>query len=150
MKLSTLVFLFVSMLCTRAAGQSLSVFGIDESQFPTVKAKFYTFQKDGSPVPNLIPANLLVLENGTLRTVTSVTCPSPKVEQISLTLSVDVSGSMAATADFLSEQPMLLAKEYARSLVDAIAAPPSQITLQMADRKSYVLHDLSTDKSKLL
>lgn len=150
MKLSTLVFLLVSMLCTRAAGQSLSVFGIDESQFPTVKAKFYAFQKDGSPVPNLIPGKLLVLENGTLRTVTSVTCPSPKVEQISLTLSIDVSGSMGATADFLSEQPMLLAKEYARSLVDAIAAPPSQITLQMADRKSYVIHDLSTDKSKIL
>lgn len=150
MKLSTLVFLLVSMLCTRAAGQSLSVFGIDESQFPTIKAKMYAFRQNGTFVPDLTPGKIVVLENGTPRTVTSITCPSPKVEQVSLTLSVDVSGSMAATADFLSEQPMLLAKEYARSLVDAIAAPPSQITLQMADRKSYVLHDLSTDKSKLL
>lgn len=142
--------LLACFLSLRAAGQSLSVFGIDESQFPTVKAKIYAFQKDGSPVPNLTPAKVIVTENGISRTVTSVTCPAPNVKQISLTLSIDVSGSMAATADPFSEQPMLLAKEYARSLVDAMASPPSQITLQMADRKGYILHDLSTDKSKIL
>ncbi|MBK9247892.1 MAG: choice-of-anchor D domain-containing protein [Ignavibacteria bacterium] len=150
MKFSTLCTLLLYTLCMRATGQSLSVFDIDESQFPTMKAKIYAFQQDGTSIPNLTPANLVVLENGIPRTVTSINCPSPKVEQISLTLSVDVSGSMATTADFLSEQPMLLAREYGRSLVGAIASPPSQITLQIADRKSYVLHDLSTDKHKIL
>jgi hypothetical protein len=57
-----------------ASAQSFSVFDIDTSNFPIMKAKFYAFD-DKSVQQNPSTSEIAVREDGAQRTVLSITCP---------------------------------------------------------------------------
>jgi hypothetical protein len=82
---------------SRANSQSLSVFDVDTTNFPIMKAKFFAFDKDGKQLkPNV--SDFSITENGQPRIVLNVTCPSPKpTVPLSSVLVFDVSGSMSGT-----------------------------------------------------
>jgi hypothetical protein len=44
--------------------QSLSIFDVDTSSFPTIRAKFYALEADGKQITNLSPTDFELLENG--------------------------------------------------------------------------------------
>ena len=71
------ISLFIFLACYSAYSQSLSVFDVDTSSFPIMKAKFFAFDKDGKQIrPNT--SDFSISENGQPRTIINVTCPSPK------------------------------------------------------------------------
>ena len=95
MKQFILLFLVLIGIHTQSAhGQSLSLFAIDTTAYPTIKAKFYAFDAAGKQVrPNV--GDMTLTENGQQRTITSVSCPAPvPPKAISSVLVMDVSGSM--------------------------------------------------------
>ncbi|MFA6570205.1 MAG: choice-of-anchor D domain-containing protein [Bacteroidota bacterium] len=144
-----IIHLVAFLLCYSAYGQSLTVFDIDTSAFPTIKAKFYAFDASGKQITNLSPADFELKENGVTRTVTNVSCPSPKPPQIvSLAMSIDVSGSMRGSN--AGDIPVELGKTTARDLINLIASPPSELALQTCEAKALIINDFTTNKSKLL
>ncbi|MGA2298594.1 MAG: choice-of-anchor D domain-containing protein, partial [FCB group bacterium] len=140
-----LVLLYLPLLCD---AQSLSVFNIDTSSFPTIKAKFFAFDASGNQITNLSTSDFQVTENGQIRTVTNVSCQSPKPPQtVSLAMSIDVSGSMAGSG---VDIPVELGKTTVRDLINKIASPPSELALQTCHSIAMIINDFTTNKSKLL
>jgi hypothetical protein len=76
--------------------QSLTLFDIDASAYPVMRAKFYAFDADGNQLSGLAPGDVQLREDGVARTVTRLSCPpvSPP-RAISSVLTIDISGSMS-------------------------------------------------------
>lgn len=138
-QLYSLLFLLVS---TVAFGQSISIFDIDTTNFPTMKAKFYAFDKDGNQV-RPTKDKLKIIENGTERKILDVRCPMKKPIAISSVLTFDVSGSM-------SGGNLDLAKTAAKSWIDALPTKESQAAITSFDNNNYIIQDFTRDNSKLL
>jgi hypothetical protein len=112
--MKNLLYLFLVFLCYEGLAQSLSVFDVDATAFPTVKAKFYAFDASGKQITNLSSSDFEVKENGQTWNVTYVSCPPAKPTQaLSSVLVIDVSGSMSGTN-------INLAKEAARAWIEAL------------------------------
>jgi VWFA-related protein len=139
-----LLYLFLVFLCYEGLAQSLSVFDVDATSFPTVKAKFFAFDASGNPIPNLSPSDFEVKENGQTRNVVSVSCPPAKPTQpLSSVLVIDVSGSMSGTN-------ITLAKEAARAWVEGLPLGKSECAITSFDDRNYLVQDFTTDRAKLL
>ena len=147
MKKAIITLLFLLPLAAHA--QSLTVFDIDTSSFPVMKAKFWAFDENRKQITNLSPSDFEITENGVQRDVISVSCPEPKEPvAISSVLTIDVSGSMRRS-DF-GEIPVDLGKTTARELCNQIAMPPSEFALQTCDDKALLIKDFTTNRSKIL
>ncbi|MFA6570469.1 MAG: VWA domain-containing protein, partial [Bacteroidota bacterium] len=139
-----IIYLVVFLLCYCAYGQSLSVFDIDTSAFPTIKAKFYAFDANGKQITNLSPADFELKENGVARTVTNVSCPNPKPPlALSSVITIDISGSMSGSG-------LSMAKEAATVWINTIPLGTSECAINSFDDKNYINQDFTTNKNKLL
>jgi VWFA-related protein len=142
-----LLYLFLVFLCYEGLAQSLSVFDVDATSFPTVKAKFFAFDASGNPITNLSPSDFEVKENGQTRNVTFVSCPPAKPPQaLSSVLVIDVSGSMG----WAPQYNINLAKEAARAWVEGLPLGKSECAITSFDHMNYMVQDFTTDRAKLL
>jgi WD40 repeat protein len=140
----TSVAVLLFLIGKTAFSQSLSLFDIDASNFPIIKAKFFAIDKDGNQIANLSPSDFDLKENGTMRNVTLVTCPSPKPPQaLSSVLIMDASGSM-------SGDNLNLAKEAAHAWVEGLPLGKSECAISSFDHINYLNQDFTTNKNKLL
>ena len=140
-----IVYLFIFLFTYSAYSQSLSVFNIDASQFPNVKANFYAFDSTGNQILNLSPSNFSIFENGISRKVTNISCPEPQPQKaISSVLVFDMSGSM-------HEEPPRIgsAKKAANAWVDGLPLGKSECALVSFSDNSYVVHDFTTNMQLL-
>ncbi|MBD1209786.1 MAG: choice-of-anchor D domain-containing protein [Ignavibacteria bacterium] len=130
--------------------QTLSVFDVDASSFPTMKARFFAFGADGKPIQNAIsPQDIVLRENGVSRTVTGVTCPPPTgLQPISAVLTLDISGSMAGGRGKYSN--LQLAQQASSAFVRALALPPSEAAVSSFDHESYINQDFTAQRDALL
>lgn len=132
------------------SAQTLSVFDVDASAFPTMKARFFAFGADGKPIQNAIsPQDIVLRENGASRTVTGVTCPPPTgLQPISAVLTLDISGSMAGGRGKFSN--LQLAQQASSAFVRALALPPSEAAVSSFDHESYINQDFTAQRDALL
>jgi len=132
------------------SAQTLSVFDVDASAFPTMKARFFAFGADGKPIQNAIsPQDIVLRENGVSRTVTGVTCPPPTgLQPISAVLTLDISGSMAGGRGKYSN--LQLAQQASSAFVRALALPPSEAAVSSFDHESYINQDFTAQRDALL
>lgn len=130
--------------------QTLSVFDVDASAFPTMKARFFAFGADGKPIQNAIsPQDIVLRENGVSRTVTGVTCPPPTgLQPISAVLTLDISGSMASGRGKYSN--LQLAQQASSAFVRALALPPSEAAVSSFNHESYINQDFTASSGALL
>lgn len=128
--------------------QSLTLFDIDASAHPTMRAKFYAFDAQGN-VQRPLAAELAITEDGVSRTITNVTCPTPAPPRaLSSVLVVDVSGSMSGSINNTSK--IDLAQSAARSWVNALPLGNSECALVSFDGANYLNQDFTTDRTRLL
>ncbi|HET9135913.1 MAG TPA: choice-of-anchor D domain-containing protein [Candidatus Kapabacteria bacterium] len=124
------------------AAQSLSVFDIDASNFPTMKAKFYAFDSVGNQ-QNPSPSEMTVTENGTPRAITSVNCPQSQTpKSVSSVLVMDISGSMDGTN-------IGLAKAAATTWVNGLPPGKNECALSSFNGGNYFNQDFTNNKQKL-
>ncbi|PKL86656.1 MAG: hypothetical protein CVV22_00775 [Ignavibacteriae bacterium HGW-Ignavibacteriae-1] len=124
--------------------QSLSLFDVDVSNFPRIRAKFYAFDADGNQIRNLSPSDFELLENGVQRAVTNLSCPAPKPPiAISSVLTIDISRSMLG-------QRLENAKAASRTWVDGLSLGKSECALTTFNSTNYFIQDFTTDRNKLL
>lgn len=141
------VAIVLTVVPAALCAQTLSVFDIDTTAFPTLKAKFYAFDAGGNQVART-QAELTLKENGLTRTITNVTCPQvagPRA--ISSVLTMDVSGSMEFGP--LGVRNIDLAKAAGRAWVAALAMPQSECAVTSFDNGNYFNRDFTTDAAKL-
>lgn len=143
-----LLTLFTVLNFQGANAQSLSIFDVDTTNFPTIKAKFYAFDAAGQQQrPSL--GDLSLTENGVSRTITSVSCPIPPPPRaISSVLVMDVSGSMSDGHGNVAN--IDLAKKAAQSWVNGLPLGASEAALTSFDDHNYLNQDFTTDRKKLL
>jgi VWFA-related protein len=124
--------------------QSLSVFDVDATSFPTITAKFYAFDADGNQISGLSPGDIQVQEDGAPRTVSSISCPpvSPP-SPISSVLTIDISGSMQGSG-------MQAAKAAATVWVNMLPLGVSECAITTFNGSSYLNQDFTTDRPSLL
>ncbi|MBM2815225.1 MAG: putative sensor protein [Ignavibacteria bacterium] len=65
----TIILIIALLTASNLFSQSLSVFDIDTTNFPTMKAKFYATDKDNNQILNFSPSDFEIKENGIPRTV---------------------------------------------------------------------------------
>ena len=142
-------FIMCMLLCTQALySQSINIFDIDTTNFPSMKAKFFAFDKDGNQVRPSI-SELGLKENGISRTITNVNCPPPAPPKaLSSVLVIDVSGSMSWGSG--STTNMDLAKAAARAWVNALPLGASECAITSFDGSNYLNQDFTTNRTKLL
>jgi WD40 repeat protein len=146
-KLGTLLCLTLVSI-TPLLSQSLSLFEVDASNFPTMKAKFYAFDAAGQQ-QRLSSSEITLKENGIARTITSVSCPPQQPPKtVSIAMSIDISGSMGY-GDF-GEIPVELGKKTATELCNAVTMPPSEFALQTCHATAFILQDFTKDRSTIL
>lgn len=144
MKRILLMFLVLMVLTSTLSAQNISLFDVDATGFPTIKAKFFAFDKDGKQITSLTPGSFELKENGQPRTVTNVSCPAPQPPQaLSSVLTIDVSGSMGGGN-------INLAKEAARAWIEGLPLGKSECAISSFDHVNYLNQDFTTDKNKLL
>ena len=138
-------FLALMMITTGSAlAQSLSVFNLNSSKFPTLTAKVFILDSSGNVAPDIGSGDLLINEDGTYRPVTSLDCPTPvPPEALSAVLTIDISGSMYGAG-------IEMAKSAARAWVEAIPLGKSECALTTFDTYNYLNCDFTQDRTKLL
>jgi len=146
--MKTLFFLCLLLSAQTMYSQSIELFDIDTSNFPTMKAKFFAFDATGNQVrPSA--SELALTENGVMRTITNINCPPPvPLKAVSVAMSIDVSGSMGG-ANF-GDIPVELGKTTASELCKSITMPPSEFALQTCDHRAMIIQDFTTQRSKIL
>lgn len=113
-----------------------------------MKANFYAYDSTGKQALNPGTSDFKVTENGEDRRVLSVSCPLPKQPvNVSVAMSIDVSGSMAAN---IIPIPVELGKTTATDLCNMVAMPPSEFALQKCDDIAVIMRDFTTDRSKII
>jgi uncharacterized protein with von Willebrand factor type A (vWA) domain len=145
-------YLLTLFLCLASVfhmhAQSLSLFDVDASNFPTMKAKFYAFDASGKQQrPN--PSEVLLTENGQPRSITSVSCPPDQPPKaLSTVLVIDVSGSMEEGTGI--NKRIELAKTAASAWVTALPLGLSECAVTSFDDNNYINQDFTTNRPNLL
>jgi len=129
------------------SSQSLSLFDVDASNFPSIRAKFYTFDAQGNlQRPNI--SDLSLTENGIPRTITNVSCPAPKPpESISSVLVIDISGSMSSSTNL--DRNIDKAKAGANGWVNLLPVGNNECAIVSFNDINYLNQDYTSDKNKL-
>src|SRR5579872_1764677 len=133
----TFIFICLLFVSSSAFAQSLSVFNLDATNFPQMKASFYAFDANGvqqSPSAS----EITVTEDGIARNVIAVTCP-PKKNPDPITL-----GIMVDTYSGID-----LAKEGAQKLINLLSIPPSEAGITMMDHGAFIVQDLTQKIARL-
>ncbi len=137
------MLIFITLTSTIQA-QSLSVFGIDASGFPVMKAKFCAFDAAGKQIAVRSPGDVMLREDGVERIVTKITCPAPAPPQpISSVLTIDVSGSMAGSS-------LQYAKAASRAWINAMPLGVSECAITSFNGRAFLNKDFTADRKELL
>ena len=128
--------------------QSIDLFDIDATNFPTMKAKFFAFDATGNQArPS--SSELSLREGDIQRTITSVSCPpSAPPKALSSVLVIDVSGSMSRGATGIPN--IDLAKAAAIAWVNGLPLGKSECAIASFDHSNYLNQDFTTNRAKLL
>ncbi len=141
-----IVGLLLSLVCPALLiSQTLTLFDIDASAYPTMRAKFYAFDASGHQLTGLAPGDIQLREDGIARTVTRVSCPPGSTPvAISSVLTMDRSGSM------LKGSRIAAAQAAARAWVSALSLGRSECAVTSFDERAHLCQDFTTDRPALL
>lgn len=128
-------FLLCIMSFQFVNAQSISLFGIDASNFPTMKGKFYAFDAAGQQQRPGI-SELSLTENGQPRTITSVSCPNDPSSLLSVCIMVD-------TYKYID-----LARKGSERLVNFLTPTKDEIGITMMNHGVQIHHDFTKDLVK--
>ncbi|TAE23578.1 MAG: VWA domain-containing protein [Candidatus Kapaibacterium sp.] len=146
---------FIGESATNSASllaQSLTVYDINASAFPLMRAKFFALDANGNPITDLAAQDFMVRENGTQRVVTTASCqPGLPTKSLSVVLTIDVSGSMGeGIANAGGVANLTLAQTAARAWINAMPEGEVECAITSYDHSNYLNQDFTHDRKRLL
>lgn len=136
--MKTVLHALLFLMCSITYSQSLKLFDVNASNFPTIQGKFYSFDAQGRQLRPSV-SDLTITENGISRTISSVTCPPQNQPRLSVVLLVD-----ATIYNDISNTKMVL-----NSWVNQLGLGANEVALVTYDGRSYINQDFTTDRTKL-
>ncbi|MBN8575243.1 MAG: choice-of-anchor D domain-containing protein, partial [Candidatus Kapabacteria bacterium] len=127
------------LLCTQTLySQSINLFDIDTTNFPTMKAKFFAFDAQRKQqYPNI--GDMTLKENGELCTITNITCPPPKQRVLSVCIMVD-------TKYYID-----IARLGTERLIGSLDMPQEdEVAVTYMEGRAAIWQDFTKDKDKAL
>lgn len=145
--MKSILMLLLFLMCSITHSQSLKLFDVNASNFPTIQGKIYSFDSQGRQLRPSV-SDLIITENGIARTISSVSCPPPvPPKALSSVLVIDVSGSM----DWgINDKNINLAKSAANAWVNALSLGTSECAITTFDHSNYLNQDFTVNRQKLL
>lgn len=137
--MKTIIYLILILISYSANSQSLHIFDIDTTDFPTMRAKFWAFDEEGKQITNLSPSDFELTENGEIRTITDVSCSDNLPERLSIVLLVDIS----------RYNDIKYTKSVLNSWLDLLDLGKNEVSLVTYDGLGYINQDFTTNKSIL-
>ncbi len=134
MKKAILILLLLPLI---ASAQLFRVFDIDTSEYPIMKAKFYSVDENGDQILNHTTSDFEITENGSPAEVLSVSCPDPLPIPISVGIMVDTYYNIN------------LARHGAERFVNFLKMPQNEIGFTYMDGRPLLFQDFTKDKSKV-
>lgn len=128
-------FLLCIMSFQFVNAQSISLFGIDASNFPTMKGKFYAFDAAGQQQRPGI-SELTLTENGQPRAITSVSCPNNPPSSLSVCIMVDANNYIE------------IARKGSERLVNFLTPTKDEIGITIMNHGVQILRDFTKDLVK--
>ncbi len=128
-------FLLCVMSIQVVNAQSISLFGIDASNFPTMKGKFYAFDAAGQQQRPGI-SELTLTENGQSRAITSVSCPNNPPSSLSVCIMVDANNYIE------------IARKGSERLVNFLTPTKDEIGITIMNHGVQILRDFTKDLVK--
>jgi WD40 repeat protein len=148
MKKNILCYLLLLFAFQGTFAQSISLFDIDKSSYPNIKAKFYSFDKNGAQIKHP-KSELSIFENGINRSIVRVDCPpGPPQKSLSSVLVMDVSYSMLYSNS--SATNLELAQAAAISWINALPGINNECAITSFSDYNYANQDFTTDKTALV
>ena len=140
-----IAFLLIFLLNTALLNsQSITVYDLDTTDYPVIRAKFFVFDNDNKIITDFDTEDFEVFENSSEREIISVSCPPAKPPTaLSSVLTMDVSGSM---------QGYMLEKEKAaaKSWINGLPLGKSECAITSFDTKNNIIQDYTKDRKRLL
>jgi hypothetical protein len=130
------VILSLLLLPLIASAQSFNVFDLDTSEYPIMKAKFYSIDEKGDQILNHTTSDFEITENGNPAEVLSVSCP----ESLPIPISV---GIMVDTYSRIN-----LARHGAERFVNFLNMPQNELGITYMDGRPLLYRDFTNDKKK--
>lgn len=138
-----IIYILLFLISYNAYSQSFSVFDLDASNFPIIKANFFAIDNQGNQITNLFPADFSISENGLTRTVTNISCQNAQMaEPLSSVLTIDISSSMNGLN-------INIAKAAAMSWINALSYSKSECAITSFADDNYINQDFTQNISKL-
>jgi hypothetical protein len=136
------IIITLALLAATSSAQNFSVFNLDATNFPTMRASFYAFDANGNQqYPS--SSEIVITENGSARNVISVSCPpAAPAKALSSVLVMDVSGSMSGSN-------INIAKAAATFWINNMPLGNSECALTSFDDANYFNQDFTTNQKKL-
>lgn len=152
-RFSILTIVFVMSAWSYGHSQTLSLFNIDPSGFPTVQANILAAGADGLSIRDIDPSELAIIENGTINGQNiTIDCPPRPVttDPLSIVLVIDKSLSMAQSADGGVMTRMELIQQGALEFVDALTVvPQTMLAIVAFDIEATLWLDFTPDKNEM-
>lgn len=137
------IYIFLLLISYTAYSQSFSIFDIDATNFPTIKANFFAIDNQGYQITNLTNSSFSVYENGLFRPVINVSCQNSQMsEPLSSVLTIDVSSSMNGLS-------INIAKAAALAWINALPLSKSECAITSFADDNYVNQDFTENTGKL-
>ena len=146
----SLLLLFLLLVPCTAAAQSLYVYDVDPSGFPTITAGISTSDDGGAPIV-FSSADLEVIDNGQVADNVVVECPTV-IEELpfSAVLVNDRSGSMSWSTNGGMRRIDLL-KSGVKEFIAAVPfVPPTAIAITAFDSDAFIVTDFQTSPTPLI
>ncbi|MFN3194899.1 MAG: choice-of-anchor D domain-containing protein [Chlorobiota bacterium] len=135
MKKVILILLFLPII---ASAQSFNVFDIDTSEYPIMKAKFYSIDENGDQILNHTTSDFEITENGNPAEVLSVSCPEPLPIPLSVGIMVD------------THHEINLARHGSERFVNFLKMPQNEIGFTYMNGRPLLFQDFVKDKQKAI
>ena len=136
--MKSLLILCMLLSAQTLYSQSIELFDIDASNFPTMKAKFVAVDAQRKQQsPNI--GDMTLKENGELCTITNITCPPPKQRVLSVCIMVD-------TYKYID-----IARLGTQRLIGFLDMPQEdEVAVTYMEGRAAIWQDFTKDKDKAL
>jgi outer membrane protein OmpA-like peptidoglycan-associated protein/WD40 repeat protein len=142
--LNKIILTICLLSCGISKAQSGTLYGLDTSAYPIMKANFLLFDKAEKQILTLTKEDFVISENQIAQRVIRVTNPEYREpEALSVVLTADISGSMRG--DNLG-----IVKNVLKAFVTYYPLQTSECALTSFDHNNYIDHDFSRNKGQLL